>query len=136
MIGDRYAVLCQVFYCLVVQVRLPVAGKVFEMCLYDRHALLCNGRHHSLLIIGRRFPLCNGDRAFRAGPDTGAETIAEDIAYEPGFPVNDLQRPFRAVRDALAASRAFRFVDTDDLPFHDSNPLACGRVPCFLQPGS
>jgi hypothetical protein len=50
------------------------------------------------------------------GSDTGTKAIAEEIACEPGLPVNELEISLRAVWDALAAPLTFRVVNTEDPP--------------------
>jgi hypothetical protein len=92
--------------------------KMLEMCFDHRGSLLYDIRHHGLLIVGDSLTPDYADRAFRAGADAGAKAVAEEVAHEPGLSPDDLQRSLRAVRDALAASGAFLFIDTDDLAFH------------------
>jgi hypothetical protein len=124
MIGDRNSLLDQVLNSLIIERDLPVACEMFEMGFDNRRALLHDGRHHGLFIIGRSFPFDNRNSSFRTGPDAGSEPVAEQVGDQPCFPVNNLEGPLRAVRDALAAPRAFRFVDADDLSFHPFTPLS------------
>jgi hypothetical protein len=95
-----------------------VAKQVFQMCPDNRCSLVCNGCHHRLFVIGNCLSFNHADGAFGTGSDAGTQTVAEEIGYKPGFPVNDLERSLRAVGDALAAPRAFLLIDADDLPFH------------------
>jgi hypothetical protein len=118
MIGDQDAFFDQVLNSLIIQRDLPVTCEMFEMSFDDRHTLPDNRFHHSIFVIGRCLAFDNRDRSLGAGACAGSKTIAEEIAYEPCLSVNELQGSLRAVRDALAASRAFFIVDTDYLPFH------------------
>jgi hypothetical protein len=119
--GNVNGVLDQVFDCRIVQILLTLAEQVFEMCFDHRRSLLCNVCHHGLLIVRNSLALDDADRPFRTGTDAGAKTVAEEVAHEPCLPFNELERSFGTVRDALAASRAFLFIDADDLPFHTAS---------------
>jgi hypothetical protein len=110
--------LLQVFKRLFIQISLPVAGKVFEMGFDDGCALPHDVLHYRLFIVRSGFTLDDADRAIGAGPYARAQAVAEQVAYESSLTVDDLDGSLRAVRDALPASRAFVFVDADDLPFH------------------
>ena len=118
MVRDWYPVLDQVLNRLVVQVRLAVTREMLEMGFDDGNSLFYDHCHHRLLVIWHGFALDDADRTLRAGADAGTEAVAEEVAHEPCLPVKDLECPFRAVRDALAASRALLFIDADDLTLH------------------
>jgi hypothetical protein len=51
-------------------------------------------------------------------PQTSPQPIAKDFADQPGFTVNDLERPFVTVRNAEPAAVAFFFVNFNDLSFN------------------
>jgi hypothetical protein len=116
--GNVDFVLLQVFNRLVIQISLPMAGKVLEMGFDDGCTLSHDILHYRLFIVGDGFALDDDDRALGAGPDASAEAVAEQVAYEPCLTIDDLNSSLRAVRDALPASRAFIFVDANYLPFH------------------
>jgi hypothetical protein len=118
MIRDRYAVLYQVLDSLIIQRDLAMTGEMFEMRLNYRCSLPDDIFHDRLLIVGNRFPLNDADRSFRAGTNAGTKTIAEKVTDKPCLSIDELQGSLRAVRDALATSRAFCIVNTDYVPFH------------------
>jgi hypothetical protein len=122
MIRDQDAVFDQVLNSLVVQCHLPVTGKVFEVGFDDGRTLPYNRFHHSPLVVRRCLALNNRDRSLRAGSDACPEPVTEEVGDKPRFSFDDLEGPLRAVRDALAASRAFRFIDSDNLAFHVVTP--------------
>ena len=62
--------------------------------------------HGAALIIGLGFAFFDMDRALRAGADTRAQAVAEQIADQTRLSVNDLQRAFRTPGYALAATSA------------------------------
>ena len=107
---------------LVVESGLAMAGKVLEMRLNDGCPLFCDSCHHGLFIVRHGLPLDYRYRTFGTGADAGAKTVAEEVADKAGLALDQPERPFRAVRDALAAARAFFLIDTDDLPFHGRSP--------------
>jgi hypothetical protein len=112
-------VLRQVFNRLVIQISLPVAGKVVEMGINNWRALSYDVLHDRLFIVRGGFALDDTDRALGAGPDACAQAVAEQVANKPRLTVYKLNGSLRAVRDALPAARAFFFVDADYFPFHD-----------------
>jgi hypothetical protein len=118
MFGNIHAMPDQALDCFVVECGLAVAGKMLKMGTDYRRTLFYYPLHHCRFAVGYRFAFDNLDRTFRAGADTGPEPVAEEITYEPGLIVNDLDRPFRTIRDALAAACTFRFVNADDIPLH------------------
>ena len=135
MVRDGDGIFYQVFNCQVIEFYLPVAAKMFEMRLYNRCTLFYNIFHDGLLIVGYSLPLDDAYRSFGACADAGSETIAEEIAYEPGLPIDDLKGTLRAVRDTLAASRALVIVNTDYFTFHSITPSITAlsliaRTPC------
>ncbi len=119
VVGYGDSVRGQVLDRLPVEPHLPVAEKVLQVCPDDRfslgHDLFC---HHGLFIVRLGLPLDDADRPLRAGPDTGAKPVAEEVTHEPCLPVDDLKRSFRAVGDAETAPGAFLLVDIDDLSLH------------------
>ena len=75
-------------------------------------------RQHLPLVVGFGLPLHHADGLFRAMTDAGPQAVAEEIAEQPGLPVDDLQRSFGAARDAQTAPGAFLFVDFYDFSLH------------------
>src|SRR5208337_3145950 len=122
MPGDGDVVLYQVLDCLVVECYLAIAGKVLQVRFDDRCSLLCDSSHHDLLIVRHRIALDHRDRSLRTRTYAGPKPVAEKVADQPGFPFDQLERSFRAVRDALAASSTFPVFYADDLPFHGRSP--------------
>lgn len=116
--GNGNVVLVQVFNCLFIEALLAMPQEVFKMSGDNRWPLGNNIGHHGLLVIGPGFPFNDRNRSFRACADTGAKPIAEEVAHEACFPLNQLQCSLRTIGDALAASRALFFVDMNDLSFH------------------
>jgi len=115
--GDGNVVLIQVFYCQFIEGRLSMPEEVFKMGGDYRWSLRDNVGHDGLLVIGPGFPFNDRDCSFRACADTGTEPIAEKVAYQSCFSLNQLQCSLRTIRDALAASRTLFLVDMNDLSF-------------------
>jgi hypothetical protein len=57
--------------------------------------------------------LLHRDRSLRAFSQAGTEAVAVCIAYESGLTVADLDGPFGAGRNALAAAVALLLIDSD-----------------------
>jgi hypothetical protein len=123
----------QALDCFVVECGLAMAGKVLKMGPDNGRTLLYYPLHDCRFAVGYRFAFDNLDRTFRAGADAGPEPVAEEIAYEPGLIVNDLERPFRTVRDALATACTFRLINADDVPLHRFllRPVSYNQVSVF-----
>lgn len=64
-------------------------------------------------LVGR--PFFNGDSALRAGPQTSTQPIAQFLGHQPGFAIDDPQRPFSAIGNAVAAAIALFLVNANDL---------------------
>lgn len=131
VIGDGDAVLDQVLDGLVIQCDLTMAGQVFQVRFYHRGALLDDPCHDSPLIVWLGLAFDHADRTFRTGADAGTKAVTEKIAHEPGFAIDDLQRSLRTVGDALATTGAFRIVNADDLPLHDTFPASGIGCPVY-----
>ena len=97
-----------------------VLPEVFEMRPHRSRTLGQDGLpHHPGLVVILGLPDLDLHSPFRTGPDAGAETVTEEIADQPGLPVDHLEGPFGTVGDAEPAAVALIFVDLDDFPFHD-----------------
>jgi hypothetical protein len=53
--------------------------------------------------------------------ETCAESVAEQIAHQPRFSIYDLDRAFRAIRNAQPAPGAFLMINLDDCSLHVSS---------------
>jgi hypothetical protein len=124
MFWNRIRRFDQVLYGLIVELPLPMTKEMLEMGPDNRCSLFCDIPHYGLLIIGNSLAFDNADRTLRAGADAGAKAITEKVAYKPGFSPDQLQGSLRAVRDALAASRAFLLIDADDPAFHSRSHVS------------
>ena len=118
MIGDGDAFLDEVLNSLIIECDLPMTCEMVEMGFDDRHTLFHDRCHHRIFVIGCCLAFDNGDRSLGAGSYAGSETITEEIANKPCLSINELKSSLRTVRNALTASRACIFVNTDYGPFH------------------
>ena len=78
---------------------------------------------HGTLIVGFGRALDDFQGSGRAAAKTGAQAVAEVIGKNLGLAVDNLDRAFGAVQNALAAAVAEVFIDFDD--------VACGFHGCF-----
>jgi hypothetical protein len=120
MLRDRDGVLDQVLNPLIVECPLSMTCQVLEVGFDDQCSLFYDHCHHGLLAVRLGLAFNDTDRPFWAGADTGPKPVTEKVAHEPGLPVNELECSLRAIRDALAASRAFRIVNADNPALHGS----------------
>jgi hypothetical protein len=91
-----------------------------EGCVAGREVAL-----HRLLVERRRLALLDHDRVLRAVAQAGAEAVAVTVVDQAGLPVDDLDRAFRAGRDAEPATVALLFDEPDHGALHDD--LLCCR---------
>jgi hypothetical protein len=55
--------------------------------------------------------------------EAGAQAVAHEIAYQPGFSIDNLQGALGTVGNALAATRALVFVYLNYYSFHNDVPF-------------
>ena len=103
---------------------------MLQMCQNCVAAFGNHQLHHLGFIIGFGFTLFHGNGTFGAVSDTGAKSVAEQVADQPGFPVNNLQCTFVAIRYTIAASVAQIFINFNNGPFHRkySDYINCDKV--------
>ena len=78
---------------------------------------------HGGFVEGVGFTLNDLEGPCRAMTETGAETVALDVAHQLRLAVNDRDGALGARRNAVAAAVAQRFVDLNDFPNRHSSFL-------------
>ena len=107
---------------LVVESGLPMAREMFEMCPDDRRPLFYDSCHDGLSSYGTASRSITEIAPSGQVPIQAPRPSQKMSLTRRAFPSISRSAPFRAVRDALAAARAFLLIDTDDLPFHCRSP--------------
>ena len=90
-------------------------AEMLEMRLDHGGALLDHVGHHLSLVVGLGLAFFDRDGALRTMPKAGPQAVAQEFAHQPGFAVDQLDRPLRTVGNAVAAAVALFLVDPDDL---------------------
>ena len=113
------SLLFEVFKCLLKKVALAVIHKVTQMSRNDIGSTFYNAlMHDALFIIRFGFTGYNVHGPSGTMADTGAKSIAKQVADETGFAVDHLQRSLGATRNAVSASGTSCFIYGDNLSFH------------------
>ena len=95
-----------------------MGGQVIEVGADDIGALGRDIGHDAHLVIGFGLTFFDADGAQRAGADAGAQSVAEKVGDQPGLVVDELQRPFGTIGQALSAAIAYVLVNENDISFH------------------
>ena len=113
-----YPVPVEVLYALPYPLRLAVVVQMLQVGKNCRLAFGNESLHYGDFVVGLGFPLHKGDRPHGTLADTGAQSVAIEVADHHGFAVDQLQRAFVASGDTITAAVAQIFVDLNDRSFH------------------
>lgn len=109
--------------CLLVEVVFAVFFKVVEVGFDGVGSGFDDVFHDFVFVVGVSFAFFDVYGVFGAVSDAGTESVAEEVADEACFVVDDLEGAFGAVGYALSAASAFFFVDGDDFSFCHKDPF-------------
>ena len=102
--------------------------EVSEMGYHCIESLPNHGFHHFQLVVGFGFPLLNGYGSFRTMPDTGTKSVAHQLTDEPDFSINDLKGAFMTIWHAITTTRAFIFINPDNISLHSGYFYPVGGI--------
>ena len=116
------------------QTRFAMIFQVNEMRPGCCGALFDDVLHDAAFIIRNGFALDDAHGSGRTLSDARAKSVAEKVADKPRLSVDELQRAFGAVWDAVAAAVAAVGIDFNDFAFHKIPPER-GRIRGTVRPG-
>src|SRR5512138_1263794 len=88
----------QIRHTLFQVVKFLMIFQVLQMRNYGIFTLADHSLQYLLFIISLGLPLFNSNGILRTMSDTGAQTIAHQITYKPGFPIYNLEGSFMTTR--------------------------------------